>query len=99
MDEGPQGSEQLQLDLYPASVSAIGLLIETDKAGGSKLNLHLLLGFFGSKYPCLEKSDVVPQAEDGERTVIPSNPNFVAPLIPSFNYSVAPENEFFFIFK
>lgn len=73
--------------------------METDKAGGSKLHLHLLLGFFGSKYPCLEKSDVVPQAGDRERTVVPSNPNFVAPLKPPFNYSVAPENTFFFIFK
>lgn len=92
MDEGSQGSEQPQLDLYPASGSAIGLLTETDKAGGSKLHLHLLSGFFGSKYPCLEKSDVVPQAEDGERTVVPFNPNFVAHLIPSFNYSVASGN-------
>lgn len=99
MDEGPQGSEQPQPDLYRASVFAIGLLAETAKLGAPNCTCTSFSDFFGSKYPCLEKSGVVPQAEDGERAVVPSNPNFVAPLIPAFNYSVAPENEFFFIFK
>lgn len=66
---------------------------------GSKLHLHFLLRLFGSKYLCLEKSDVVPQAEDGERTVVPSKPKCAAPLIPPFNYSAAPENEFKCSFK
>jgi len=39
----------------------------------------------------LEKSDVFAEADDEEKAV------WVAPLQPPFNYSVAPENDVFFI--
>lgn len=98
MDKWPWGAEQpsvpalLRARVDTASLSlVIGLLVETGKAVGSKLHLHLLLGFFF----CLKiypfGTDVFAEADDRERAVR------VARLQPSFNYSFAPENDVFFI--